>query len=60
MEVSRNSIQMSMLKPEKIKDGGGREKPALTVGNLESADCSISMFFVAVIRLQLQLKDFLH
>lgn len=51
---------MSMLKPEKIKDGGGREKPALTVGNLESADCSISMFFVAVIRLQLQLKDFLH
>lgn len=51
---------MSTLKPEKIKDGGGGGEPALTAGNLESGDCFICMFFVAKIRLKLQLKDFLH
>lgn len=49
-----------MLKPENIKDGGGGGKPALTIGSLQSGDCSICMFFVAIIRLQLQLNDFLH
>lgn len=50
---------MSRLKPKKIKDGGGGGKPALTGGNLESGDYPICRLFVAIIKLQLQLEDFL-
>lgn len=43
---------------KKLKMGGGRGKLALTGGNLESSDYPICIFFLVIIRLKLQLKDY--